>query len=310
MSRRLIIVTILTCLWAVWGIGPGLAKEKEPTLRELKQAVQQKPNDPEAYYKLGLKYESSGHLKEAKTAYQKAISLKPDYAPAYSRLGGMQGGSGDYEGSIKTLQKSLKLKKDDPEARARLAQVYNDYGVALGKQKNWQDAAQVLQKAIQVDPKAKTAEAARNNLGILYYSQGRLDEAMAQFKEVLRQNPDNPQATYNLGVSYIQAGDPHAAWFQYLKLRALDPEAGGELSSMVYNPQKKADYAPQPDMDRDSMKLQNRYQELLNPPGYSTARGYEATEPPASTGPPKSSWNPGGNPKSSWSPGQTPKSSW
>ncbi len=311
MTGRLAIIAILGCLGAfLWG-APGLARDRDPSLRQLKQAVQQNPKDAEAYYNLGLKYELSGQYKQALAAYKQALALKPDYAQASYGVGSIQGRLGEYQTGILSLQQALKQQKDFPEARTRLAEIYNDYGVALGRQKYWTDAADILQKAIRLDPEGKTAEAARNNLGILYFAQGRLDDAMGQFQDVLRRNPDSPQAAFNLGVALLRSGDPHAAWSQYLKLRALDPEAAGQLSSLLYAPQSKRDYAPQTDMDPDSLKLMGRYQMLLNPPGESAARSFEVPAgSPRSTGAPRSSWNPGGTPKSSWSPGQTPRSSW
>lgn len=290
------VVTTLTCLGAALLMGPGWAKEKEPTLRELKQAVQERPNDPEAFYNLGLKCELSGRLKEAASAYKKAISLKPDHDQAYLALGRIQSLQGNYEAGIKTLTKALGLKRDFPEARTLLAQVYNDYGAALAKQELYGRATDAFQEAIRLDPNAKAAAAARNNLGLVYYNQGRLSDAMNQFKAVLKQDPNNVPATYNLGVSYLSAGDTHGAWAQYFNLRSLDPEAAGQLSYQIYTPQKKADYAPQPPIQG--------YQQLLNPAGSTTARSWDAGVAP------KSSWNPGGTPKSSWNPGQTPRSSW
>lgn len=34
----------------------------------------------------------------------------------------------------------------------------------------------------------------RNNLGIVYYKMGKFDQALKEFKEVLKHNPDDPKA--------------------------------------------------------------------------------------------------------------------
>lgn len=70
-------LTILVIMVLSLGASPAAAVEKPGALRELKQAVAAKPEDPQAHYSLGLKYESLGQTKKAIDEYRKSLSLKP-----------------------------------------------------------------------------------------------------------------------------------------------------------------------------------------------------------------------------------------
>ena len=70
-------LTILVIMVLSLGASPAAAGQTPPTLRALKQAVVAKPQDPQAHYALGLKYESLGQTKKAIVEYRKSLSLKP-----------------------------------------------------------------------------------------------------------------------------------------------------------------------------------------------------------------------------------------
>jgi tetratricopeptide (TPR) repeat protein len=46
------------------------------------EAIEIKPDKDEAYYGIGVAYDSSNKFKEAIEAYEKAIKIKPDYYEA------------------------------------------------------------------------------------------------------------------------------------------------------------------------------------------------------------------------------------
>ena len=87
MTGRLGAIITSVCLLLVLSLGPGWARDRAPSLRQLKQAVKENPQDPQAYYNLGLQYAILGKDKEAVKAFKQALKLKPDYAEAYRRLG-------------------------------------------------------------------------------------------------------------------------------------------------------------------------------------------------------------------------------
>ena len=67
-------------------------------------------------------------------------------------------------------------------------------------------------------------------VAIAYAREGRLQEALAQFQEVLRVKPDYPDALNNLGNVLGQTGRPKEAIKQYEQALRLNPN-----SPEVYN---------------------------------------------------------------------------
>ncbi len=237
MTRRPAILTLLLVL--ALGMGPVLAWDKAPGLRELKQAVKDNPTDPQAYFNLGLKYEILGRDKEAIKAFQQAVKLKPDYAEAQYELGRLKGERGDTGQAIKDLQRAVKLKPDFSAARAGLGGEYNRQGLDFIEKGQWGKAAEAFKEALGADPQAQ--DAARNNLGVALASEGQYPEALEQFRQVLESDPGNPNAHYNLGVTSLLTGNKVDAFREYLILKELDPTSAGELSYLIFLPKRKSD---------------------------------------------------------------------
>ncbi|MEW6418954.1 MAG: tetratricopeptide repeat protein [Nitrospirota bacterium] len=78
-----------------------------------KQTTRIQPDDVDAYYNLGVKYEKVGMYKEAIEAYKRAIMIKPDYAKANYSLGiaylysGQKGKALEQYEELKKIDKTL-----------------------------------------------------------------------------------------------------------------------------------------------------------------------------------------------------------
>jgi tetratricopeptide (TPR) repeat protein len=69
---------------------------------------------------------------------------------------------------------------------------------------------------------------AYNNLGVLQFQKGNVDDAIRKYKQSLQLNPDYPEARYNLGGALLQQGEVEAAIKECeiaLKLQPNDPDA-------------------------------------------------------------------------------------
>ena len=67
----------------------------------------------------------------------------------------------------------------------------------------------------------------RNHLGDVYLKMGRMPEAIAQFKETLRLRPDATDAHVNLGTALSQTGRMPEAIGQFEEALKLDPDSAG-----------------------------------------------------------------------------------
>jgi tetratricopeptide (TPR) repeat protein len=73
---------------------------------------------------------------------------------------------------------------------------------------------------------------ARLNLGIEYYRQGRLDEAISWLKKLAQLSPGYYKAYYNLGVVYLKKGDLDVASCCFLLTLELEPDHAGAYNGL------------------------------------------------------------------------------
>jgi tetratricopeptide (TPR) repeat protein len=235
---------ILVIMALSLGAAPTEAKEKPSSLRALKQAVAANPQDPQAHYSLGLKYESLGQSKQAMGEYRKALTLKPDDDKALYSLGRLMGELGETDKAIEIIKQAVKLKPNDTKSRSLLAAVYNRQAMASMQQGDLDAAKEALEAGIQAKGSPAATEALRNNLGCLYIRQGKPDEAVGAFREVLRQNPDASQSHYNLALLYFTQGDYQAAYREFFALKGIDRDMAAELADYQFRIKTSTDYAP------------------------------------------------------------------
>jgi transcriptional regulator with PAS, ATPase and Fis domain len=70
----------------------------------------------------------------------------------------------------------------------------------------WGDAAQTYRKALSVIPEGPERDNLQNDLGVAFFRGGEIEKAVEQFKGVLKRDPDNVNAVYNLGQVYYHEG--------------------------------------------------------------------------------------------------------
>lgn len=84
----------------------------------------------------------------------------------------------------------------------------------------WRDAKTLWSDVVSKSPHNHRAY---NNLGLAFYEQGRTEEAVEQYLQSLRINPDYEEAHNNLGVALHQQGRTDQAIDHYLKALHINP---------------------------------------------------------------------------------------
>jgi Flp pilus assembly protein TadD len=97
--------------------------------------------------------------------------------------------------------------------------------VALSRQQLgcWQDSETLLRHAIAV---TQDNEPMHNNLGTVLVGQGRVDEAIDQFREAIRLNPESAGVHDNLGAALAKQGKLEEAISHLREAIRLDPDCG------------------------------------------------------------------------------------
>ena len=137
-------------------------------INEYQKSISYKPS-AYAYYGLGKLYFNENKLGFAKTNLQRALSLKPDSYKVLSLLGEIELQSNDLMSAHSHLCKALKLNPKDYQAGSNLVKLWK----------------------IQISQDPKNSN---NYLGLAktYQLMGNLKEAQANFKTVVKLDPNNP----------------------------------------------------------------------------------------------------------------------
>ncbi|MCK5514781.1 MAG: tetratricopeptide repeat protein, partial [Deltaproteobacteria bacterium] len=101
---------------------------------------------------------------------------------------------------------------------------------------DWKDGLTLWEKTVKTAPRCARA---RNNLGLAYVEEKRLDEAIAEYKRALTIKPNFAQAHDNLGIAYAKKGRFKDAISEYRKAIAIRPDNAEVYSNLgnVYNKQ-------------------------------------------------------------------------
>ncbi len=183
------------------------------------------PNMAEAHARLGLIYYQQGKFEQAAHALQQAIKLKPALPNTDLLLAMALSELGRYKEAAPALEKGFKRVTDPALKRAsglRLTRVYT----GLGQDDKAVEVALELTRLYPKDPEAlyhagrlfanyaylstvKLAEVAPDSLwlhlaaGEAYESQGRLDAAIREYKEVLSLQSNRSGVHYRIGRALL-----------------------------------------------------------------------------------------------------------
>lgn len=164
------------------------------------QALQINPNYTEASLNLAVTYNELGRYKEAKEVYSKAMahsrsqprSLDPfakgKLANMHADLGDAYHGIGFFAEAVREYTQALALCPSFVDIRTKLANTHRDMGDVQAALKEYEEVCATNDHYIP----------ARLQLGVTLYSAKRVDDAVAQWKIVLEQDPDNKSATMYL----------------------------------------------------------------------------------------------------------------
>ena len=106
------------------------------------KAVQIKPRDAKAHYKLGEVYAKMGLNEEALATFRNAVKFEPNYAEAYYQLGLVYANMGRHDQAVEVYKQAIRSRPDFTSAYFKLSEAYRN----LGRQ---EDAAEAYNQAIQ-----------------------------------------------------------------------------------------------------------------------------------------------------------------
>jgi len=163
--------------------------------------------------------------------FRAAVKADPKMPDVHFGLGYLLWGFLKFDEAAREFQAEL----DNNPAHAQALTYLADCDIQLGHPEN---ASQLLEKAIQIDPKI---ELAHLDLGVLEIEAKRKDDALRELKAAERLNPTDQNVHWRLARFYKAAGRNEEAKIEFDKTRSLQKTADQSVFNQLHQAQEKGD---------------------------------------------------------------------
>ncbi len=170
------------------------------------QCIEIVHDDAEAHLNLGIARRRLGKREEAGDCFAMALHYRPEYAEARFNFGVLDLEEGAVESAAARFEEAVRLKPDYAEAWSNLGLVQSSH---LGR---FEEAEASLRQALIARPHFPDALC---NLGMLRNGQGRFDDALEIYDELLRHHPAMHEARLNRALLYLARGNFVRGWEDY-----------------------------------------------------------------------------------------------
>ncbi|MBM3235956.1 redoxin domain-containing protein [Candidatus Poribacteria bacterium] len=161
------------------------------------KAIQENPNDVEAYKLLGQIYERNQPPNpRAVEMYERAAEINPNDGEAYSELGRLYQMQGLHDKAISAFKKAIELVPFSTDLYPQLAQAY----VSAGKPE------EALKLAEELKERAENNAYIYVQLGDVYSVAQKQDEAIEAYKKAVELRPEERYFKERLAQAYEKAG--------------------------------------------------------------------------------------------------------
>ncbi|HEY0430877.1 MAG TPA: tetratricopeptide repeat protein, partial [Pyrinomonadaceae bacterium] len=174
------------------------------SIETLQAALQYEPDNSEIHNNLAFAFVHAGQYSQAISAAQKAIALLGQTGEAYKQ--------------------ELQLRNEV------LSNAYKNLGNAYNGLKQYNEAADALKHAAEIEPKNA---AAHFNLGLALYNGRRYSEAIEAYQSVVKLRPGLAGAHYNLALTFIAINDKSGVQREYDVLKTLNPAMAAQLQTFI-----------------------------------------------------------------------------
>ncbi len=161
----------------------------ESALSSLGKAIDLEPSNLDYQYYYAMTYSALGRYQEAESIYTAIINADAkNYFKAYFELAKIYMKKNDYKKAMEVISAAEWIVPDN-------AMLYLKKGVVSRKMKNYKNAVDNFNRALELDQ--KLSRIVHYNLGLVYYSVKQNALAKNMFKMVIAEKPDGQLADYS-----------------------------------------------------------------------------------------------------------------
>ena len=210
----------------LYNLGLAYLRSNDNSKAELTlgRALKLKPDSAEALYLLAQVYANQSRPLDALDLLVRAHKLAPQNTDIIFQMAQVSISQNYYEDAIPLLEEGLKIAPRRTDLLATLGESYFMSGQV-------EKAIEQFKKLIEIEPSARSYAF----MGLPYRHLGRFDEAKEYFEKGLKLDPHNSSCLYNLGVIAAKQGDAVDAetyFEQILRTNPNFPEALLELANL------------------------------------------------------------------------------
>ncbi len=242
-------------------------KRVDDAVAEAKKAVETDGRNALAHNILGSAYIAKGLYDEGMAELNRALELEPKLVDAHLKKGALQLAKGRVQEGEAELQAAVQVAPEDLNTRFLLATyfmrqhkygkvvtilregitggkgdalLYNAIGAAMFADKKEVAGVQNLQKAKALDPAFSSPAFV---LAAYYAGKGDVDKSLAEYRDVLKADPQNLQAMHGI-AGVLEKNGKNAEALGYYKKGAETKKSGGYITlANYYLRQKQPDNA-------------------------------------------------------------------
>ena len=230
--------------------------ELDKAVYAYREALVVEPNMIEARHNMGVIFFLQGKFDFALKSLIKVIQLRPNMAIARLNLGIAYLAQKQFTAARREFQNAIKLD-------GKFAGAYRAIGVSYREEGDYPKALQYLEEALRTSPQGKYAEA-RVDIALVQAQQARADNiteqqanqhyrvALEQLQQAIVENPNLPEAHYQLARLLYDGGQEDEAGLALLEAVRLQPNYSDALHLLAEIYEK-----------RGRLDLRDKYLELM-----------------------------------------------
>ena len=216
-------------------IAKGYLDEVTSYLARRETKLKDLPSYRDLLAMLGTELGKQNALSSSIDMLSRAVKLSPDDAAIRKNLAAGLVRTNQLEQAVAEFREVLRLSPADAMAQLSL-------GTTLARQARYGEAAELIQRAIDLDP--QLAVEGHRNLGLIFEKQARLPEAAAQYRRVVELEPGSVAHRQKLVAVLAQLDDinPRDPYVQLLlRSRPDDPGAHHDVARWLSSQGKLAE---------------------------------------------------------------------
>ncbi|MEM1180115.1 MAG: tetratricopeptide repeat protein [Acidobacteriota bacterium] len=206
----------------------GQFAEARQRFEEVRSKVKDKAQKTQLDRAIAGTFLEEGQTAEARARYEALLAEETDVAV---RTADLQAIARSYykeenvDASVATLEKALAAAPEDPGTLRLVVDIL----LASGREADAEPYMARLPQGEKIDPNAML------NLGITAYNGGDMDKALEKFQQVVGAYPDNANAHYYLGLTFMGKLQNDQAKSHFDKMLELEPEhpSAGEAKQFL-----------------------------------------------------------------------------